>query len=519
MTGKRLLDFSHDKLLADCVTPHLGATPSARRRRRSHIAAARWSFLHGARLRNLLHPDIITKDDYLLVHENGAQQQMNDGLCLQEDLAAWGTDVPGQIHCSNVDCPPNWSSGVSEFSPWSFYCQDIASEVRPRSGSLTSWHEDAAAFCDAAPVAISTPDVGSSSTTLITEPRKVGASAECRKSTTKVAQVTPLSVEMCSCPSCPMIRTVAASAESRMSTPNSVLGQIHCGHVACASVRDSGACENFSVSADCFVIASDVGPRSGSLTREFWQADAAVDNDGFDFLPCSVVDCHDIASEVRPRSGSMTSWHVGAPTDYEGCVLSPCSDVALVALSTPDAESSSTTLATEVRKVGASTECRKSTSQACEKDCRACKSCLDIAPEVWPRSGSLTDIAPEIRPHSGSLTREFWQSDAAAAHEGFDFLPCSFVVPAIIPIPDVGSSSSTLAMEFRKVGASAECRKSTLNVVQGHVRCSDLASLCFGVPVFFCAWFCTRRCECREKYLWLCLPACEGRFAEQRGWQ
>ena len=51
--------------------------------------------------------------DYLLAPENGAQQQMNDGLCLQEDLAAWGTDVPGQIHCSNVDCPPNWSSGVA----------------------------------------------------------------------------------------------------------------------------------------------------------------------------------------------------------------------------------------------------------------------------------------------------------------------------------------------------------------------------------------------------------------------
>ena len=109
MTGKRLLDFSHDKLLADCVTPLLGATPSARRRRRSHIAAARWSFLHGARLRNLLHPDVITKDDYLLAPENGAQQQMNDGLCLQEDLAVWGTDVPGQIHCS---ARPN---GVPEF--------------------------------------------------------------------------------------------------------------------------------------------------------------------------------------------------------------------------------------------------------------------------------------------------------------------------------------------------------------------------------------------------------------------
>ena len=64
-TGKRLQALCNDEWISEFVPPLLGVTSSARRRRRSKIVAARWSFLQGARLRNMLKTDVIPKADFL----------------------------------------------------------------------------------------------------------------------------------------------------------------------------------------------------------------------------------------------------------------------------------------------------------------------------------------------------------------------------------------------------------------------------------------------------------------------
>ena len=64
-TGKRLQALCHDDWFSEFVPPLLGVTSSARRRRRSKIVAARWSFLQGAKLRNMLKTDVIPKADFL----------------------------------------------------------------------------------------------------------------------------------------------------------------------------------------------------------------------------------------------------------------------------------------------------------------------------------------------------------------------------------------------------------------------------------------------------------------------
>ena len=64
-TGKRLQALCHDEWISEFVPPLLGVTSSARLRRRSKIVAAIWSFLQGAKLRNMLKTDVIPKADFL----------------------------------------------------------------------------------------------------------------------------------------------------------------------------------------------------------------------------------------------------------------------------------------------------------------------------------------------------------------------------------------------------------------------------------------------------------------------
>ena len=61
----------------------IGATPSARRRRRFAIAAARWSFLHGARLMNMLQPDAITKEVLLQARIPLLPKTVAQDLCVR----------------------------------------------------------------------------------------------------------------------------------------------------------------------------------------------------------------------------------------------------------------------------------------------------------------------------------------------------------------------------------------------------------------------------------------------------